>query len=279
MDRIDELLKSVLNKAKSDTDFSHVEKSPCPSEEDIACYLDSLLSDNETIKVEYHLAECSDCLKQTVLLRSLRKEIQKNGYMAVPTEATERAKEIIPESSVKSFINVISEFIGNAIMARKGYRLVSYGSIALIVMLSVGVYSVMLTEKPIVPTPSPYGTLNMRGDGTSTQLGDLTGEVATVIPLMVQEEVEISPELSKPDFTVEREMNEVVQTPVINKVDEGESVDFNSHTVEAGDTLRSLAEKYYDDPGEWIRIYEANKDTIEDKGSLKEGQILIIPRQ
>ena len=53
-------------------------------------------------------------------------------------------------------------------------------------------------------------------------------------------------------------------------------VNVDTHTVVAGDTLYRLAEKYYDDPTVWIKIYEANEDTIEDKGLLKKGQVLII---
>jgi nucleoid-associated protein YgaU len=48
------------------------------------------------------------------------------------------------------------------------------------------------------------------------------------------------------------------------------------HKVIYGDTLPSLAEKYYGDKSRWLDIYEANTDKIE-KGSLQEGQILIIP--
>ena len=77
-----------------------------------------------------------------------------------------------------------------------------------------------------------------------------------------------------PDVTVEKETNRVFQTSVKKE----RSVNVVTHTVEAGDTLYRLAEKYYDDPTVWIKIYEANEDTIEDKGLLIEGQILIIPK-
>lgn len=79
-----------------------------------------------------------------------------------------------------------------------------------------------------------------------------------------------------PDITVDKESNETIQAPVINK---RKYLDKNTHTVEAGDTLYRLAEKYFDDPSVWMDIYEANEDTIEDKGLLKEGQILIIPKR
>jgi LysM repeat protein len=48
------------------------------------------------------------------------------------------------------------------------------------------------------------------------------------------------------------------------------------HRVAQGDTLPSLAEKYYRARARWIDIYEANRDKIE-KGVLQAGQILIIP--
>jgi len=84
----------------------------------------------------------------------------------------------------------------------------------------------------------------------------------------------VGQELLIPDITVEKETKQVFQTPVKKK----RSVNVDTHTVEAGDTLYRLAEKYYDDPSVWIKIYEANEDTIEDEGLLKEGQILIMPQ-
>ncbi len=88
----------------------------------------------------------------------------------------------------------------------------------------------------------------------------------------------VGQELLIPDITVEEETKQVFQTPVRRKLDREESVNIETHTVEAGDTLYRLAEKYYDDPTVWIKIYEANEDTIEDKGLLRKGQILIIPK-
>ena len=84
----------------------------------------------------------------------------------------------------------------------------------------------------------------------------------------------VGQELLIPDITVEKETKQVSQTPVKKK----KPVNVDTHTVVAGDTLYRLAEKYYDDPSVWIKIYEANEDTIEDEGLLKEGQILIMPQ-
>ena len=48
------------------------------------------------------------------------------------------------------------------------------------------------------------------------------------------------------------------------------------HKVEAGDTLRSLAGKYYGDPNLWEKIYDANPDAV-DRGLPAEGAVLTIP--
>jgi LysM repeat protein len=50
-----------------------------------------------------------------------------------------------------------------------------------------------------------------------------------------------------------------------------------SHKVRPGDTLRSLAQKYYNDPNEWQLIYNANKDKIE-RGQPRLGEELSIPK-
>lgn len=49
-----------------------------------------------------------------------------------------------------------------------------------------------------------------------------------------------------------------------------------SHRVATGDTLRSIAGKYYGDPNLWERIYDANPDKV-DRGLPVEGAILRIP--
>ena len=54
-----------------------------------------------------------------------------------------------------------------------------------------------------------------------------------------------------------------------------------THTVVKGETLWEIAgyPHIYGDPSKWRRIYEANKDILENPDSLKPGQVLIIPRK
>jgi len=88
----------------------------------------------------------------------------------------------------------------------------------------------------------------------------------------------VGQELLIPDSTIEKETNQVLQSTVRKKSNKERTVNVNTHTVKTGDTLYRLAEEYYDDPTVWIKIYEANENTIEDKELLIEGQKLIIPQ-
>lgn len=50
-----------------------------------------------------------------------------------------------------------------------------------------------------------------------------------------------------------------------------------AHVVRRGDTLQSLAEKYYKDSKLWIEIYNANRADIGRGGTLRPDQVLVIP--
>jgi len=48
------------------------------------------------------------------------------------------------------------------------------------------------------------------------------------------------------------------------------------HTVKEGESLPSIAQKYYNDSSQWKKIYEANKSKIQ-RGQVTSGQVLVIP--
>lgn len=50
-----------------------------------------------------------------------------------------------------------------------------------------------------------------------------------------------------------------------------------SHTVVSGDTLAKMSRVYYGNPGEWPKILEANKATLDDPKKLQPGMVLVIP--
>ncbi len=50
-----------------------------------------------------------------------------------------------------------------------------------------------------------------------------------------------------------------------------------TYTVEAGDSLWKISEKFYGDGSQWRRIYEANKAEIKDPDVIHPGQTFTIP--
>ncbi len=87
----------------------------------------------------------------------------------------------------------------------------------------------------------------------------------------------IGQELLIPEITLAKKVTLSMETPLKKKQENEISIKTTKHTVVSGDTLYRLAKKYYDDSTMWYKIYEANKNTIEDKSLLVKGQILIIP--
>jgi len=49
------------------------------------------------------------------------------------------------------------------------------------------------------------------------------------------------------------------------------------HMVASGDTLGHIAQKYYGKAGEYMKIFEANRDILDDPNLIKVGQKLKIP--
>jgi len=50
-----------------------------------------------------------------------------------------------------------------------------------------------------------------------------------------------------------------------------------THVVQKGDTLYSIALRYYGSRAAWDKVYQANRDTLPNKDQLKIGQSLVIP--
>jgi len=49
------------------------------------------------------------------------------------------------------------------------------------------------------------------------------------------------------------------------------------HLVRKGDTLSAIAEHYYGDANQYLKIYDANRDQLNDPNKIYPGQILVIP--
>lgn len=50
-----------------------------------------------------------------------------------------------------------------------------------------------------------------------------------------------------------------------------------THTVQAGETLSRIAKEYYGDEKHYRKIYEANRDQLDDPDNIGVGQRLRIP--
>ncbi|HVX65243.1 MAG TPA: LysM peptidoglycan-binding domain-containing protein [Bryobacteraceae bacterium] len=51
-----------------------------------------------------------------------------------------------------------------------------------------------------------------------------------------------------------------------------------TYTVQPGDTLSKIAERYYGDASAYMRIFQANQGTLRDPNRINPGQQLIIPK-
>lgn len=52
-----------------------------------------------------------------------------------------------------------------------------------------------------------------------------------------------------------------------------------SYTVKSGDSLWKISEQMYGNGNDWRRIYEANKDRIQNPDVIQPGWVLTIPTQ
>ena len=50
-----------------------------------------------------------------------------------------------------------------------------------------------------------------------------------------------------------------------------------TYSVKSGDTLSKIAKQFYGDAGQYMKIFEANKDKLKDPDQIQAGQELKIP--
>ena len=49
------------------------------------------------------------------------------------------------------------------------------------------------------------------------------------------------------------------------------------YTVQPGDTLASIAQRFYGNTADWPRLYQANRSVIQNPGVIYPGEVLIVP--
>ena len=57
----------------------------------------------------------------------------------------------------------------------------------------------------------------------------------------------------------------------------GDASTAQTYVVKKGDSLSKIAKRIYGNAGEWRKIFEANRDQIEDPDLIQPGQMLKIP--
>jgi nucleoid-associated protein YgaU len=55
------------------------------------------------------------------------------------------------------------------------------------------------------------------------------------------------------------------------------SAGHRTYTVKSGDSLSKIAKEYYGNAGQYMKIFEANRDKLSDPNKIQPGQELVIP--
>jgi nucleoid-associated protein YgaU len=82
-----------------------------------------------------------------------------------------------------------------------------------------------------------------------------------------------NPNLGEAGFAIDR-----VKKAMQPAAPEAMKAQEQTYTVESGDTLSAIAERYYGDANAWNRIFEANRDQLDNPDLIQPGQVLKIPQ-
>ncbi len=91
----------------------------CLSEELFAAYLGNLLNDNDKIKVEEHLSQCSICRQQGIAFSKVVSGVQEEALQKSPRTITERAKQLMNQPQTRDWIEVVLKFAKHSIQIIK----------------------------------------------------------------------------------------------------------------------------------------------------------------
>ncbi|HJR54795.1 MAG TPA: LysM peptidoglycan-binding domain-containing protein [Gemmatimonadota bacterium] len=81
-------------------------------------------------------------------------------------------------------------------------------------------------------------------------------------------------EKKKADFSKVQSGSSTTARPEAKKAEGAKS-----YTVKSGDSLWKISEQVYGNGNDWRRIYEANKDRIQNPDVIQPGWVLTIPAQ
>jgi nucleoid-associated protein YgaU len=113
----------------------------------------------------------------------------------------------------------------------------------------------------------------VRAGGTGIW-GNYSATLATGVPATAQGTLEVF-EISQEDGS---ELNSIVVPITFGPALLNPYRGFAQYTVVSGDSLSSIATKYYGNASKWTTIFEANRNQIQDPNRIFAGQVLRIPQ-
>ena len=79
------------------------------------------------------------------------------------------------------------------------------------------------------------------------------------------------------DLTADITVQESARPQTAGAAAGGGQREFQTYTVQPGDTLSKISQKFYGNPGQYTKIFEANRDKLIDPNKIFPGQTLTIP--
>jgi LysM repeat protein len=105
-------------------------------------------------------------------------------------------------------------------------------------------------------------------------------------PALVKEKTYQEPALEEDvylEFEEETTEGIVVRPQEVDIVEEDvvtiQSKEVDYYTVKKGQSLWDISKEVYGRGSKWVKIYEANKNTLKDPNALRPGMMLIIPKE
>lgn len=80
------------------------------------------------------------------------------------------------------------------------------------------------------------------------------------------------------EVVADLKVNAAGQKPAATAGTGGQTAGQTTYTVQAGDTLSAIAKKFYGNANDYMEIYNANRDQLNDPDKIKPGQVLKIPQ-
>jgi nucleoid-associated protein YgaU len=106
-------------------------------------------------------------------------------------------------------------------------------------------------------------------DGVATLCGDCVNQATKDSAVLIAGNLKGVEKVNAEDLRVDGPKEQAVPRP---------EPQAEFYTIEKGDTLSAIAKRYYGDVSAYTRIFEANKDIIEDPDRIFPGQKIRIPK-